>query len=83
MPPGNGRTDAHDGLDQLALTVAFDPGDPQDLAAVDREGDVGQQVPATLVDERDRSSTSWSSSVTVLSPVSGDGSSDPTISSAS
>ena len=44
IAPGRTRAHAHDRLDQLRLAVALDPGDAEDLAAVDVERDVGEQA---------------------------------------
>ena len=71
-------------LDQLGLAVALDPGDADDLAAVDRRG--SRRRAGAAADERSVRQTSCTlsttTSVTVDSRVSGVGSSLPTISSA-
>ena len=81
---GAGAADAEQRLDELGLPVALDPGDAEHLAAVDDEGDVVDERPGRPAPRTVRPSTRrTSSSVTVDSRVSGDGSSLPTMSSAS
>ena len=79
-----GRPHAHDRLDQLGLAVALDPGDAEHLAGVDGQRDVVEQRPAVAARARSaRAPPARPPAVTVDSRVSGDGSSLPTISSAS
>jgi hypothetical protein len=82
-----GVAHAHDGLDQFGLAVALDPGDAEDFALVDGEADAVQDGPldrsTSVAVSRTPSRCSIPVSVTVDSRVSGEGSSLPTISSAS
>ena len=50
---------AGEGTQQLLLAVAHDTGDPDDLAAVGGEGDVGEVVPRETTDRQHRLLTLW------------------------
>ena len=81
--PAVGTSSAEDDVDQLVLAVALDAGDADDLAAVDLQVDVLEDVTARLrrATRRRTSRATTSPGGTVF--VSGEGSSLPTISSAS
>ena len=48
---------ADDRVDQLGLTVAFDAGDPDDLASVHREGDIVSTTAPLVLDDRQTPAT--------------------------
>ena len=82
--PLDGWQHADDGLDQLGLAVALDAGDAEHLAGVDGQVDVAEhRAPGDVDAPRGPRRESSGRSVTVDSSVLGDGSSLPTISSAS